>query len=312
MTVDNITGSRGYPLPDPANLLDEDVLRLIDALNAIDADMGSVMAGLLSKAALVHGHLIVDVSGLQAALDGKLAVGATLAFSSLSGVSIGGATNGMFLRHDGTNWSPVSFDGAMVASGTIAAARLPSYLASTALSSTYAQLAHAHTIADVTGLQTALDGKAAASHTHTTTQVSGLDTALANKLERSGGTLTGWLDAADQEVRAPKLKDAAYTANQRGTISGAQTIDYALGNYVTAVIGGATTFTFANPPAANIAGGFLLILNNGGGAAITWLNVKWENGVAPTLTSGGIDLLSFMTDDGGATWRGVLVGKDVR
>lgn len=47
--------------------------------------------------------------------------------------------------------------------------------------------AHTHPIADVTGLQTALDGKqasgsyAAASHTHATSEVTGLDTALAGK-----------------------------------------------------------------------------------------------------------------------------------
>ncbi|MCJ0906214.1 phage tail repeat domain-containing protein [Rhodococcus sp. ARC_M6] len=41
--------------------------------------------------------------------------------------------------------------------------------------------AHTHSIGNVTGLQTALDGKAAATHTHTTAQVTGLDAALAAK-----------------------------------------------------------------------------------------------------------------------------------
>ena len=42
--------------------------------------------------------------------------------------------------------------------------------------------AHTHTIANVTGLQTALDGKAASSHTHTIAEVTGLQTALDSKL----------------------------------------------------------------------------------------------------------------------------------
>ena len=42
--------------------------------------------------------------------------------------------------------------------------------------------AHSHVINDVTGLQTALDGKAPAVHTHTIAQVTGLQTALDGKL----------------------------------------------------------------------------------------------------------------------------------
>lgn len=41
---------------------------------------------------------------------------------------------------------------------------------------------HTHTTAQVTGLDTALAGKAPTSHTHTTAQITGLDTALATKM----------------------------------------------------------------------------------------------------------------------------------
>lgn len=46
--------------------------------------------------------------------------------------------------------------------------------------------AHTHAIADVTGLQTALDSKAASSHTHTIANVTGLQTALDAKVVGSG------------------------------------------------------------------------------------------------------------------------------
>lgn len=55
----------------------------------------------------------------------------------------------------------------------------------------FALAAHSHAIADVTGLQAALDGKqaagsyAAASHTHATSEVTGLDAALAAKANDS-------------------------------------------------------------------------------------------------------------------------------
>lgn len=45
--------------------------------------------------------------------------------------------------------------------------------------------AHSHTVADVTGLQGALDGKAPTSHTHTEAQVTGLTAKLATKLDQA-------------------------------------------------------------------------------------------------------------------------------
>jgi hypothetical protein len=63
--------------------------------------------------------------------------------------------------------APPTTDASLLTSGTLSASRLP---------------AHSHAVADVTGLQTALDAKqaagsyAAASHTHTAGQVSGLAT----------------------------------------------------------------------------------------------------------------------------------------
>lgn len=54
-----------------------------------------------------------------------------------------------------------------------------------------ADLKHTHKIADVTGLQGALDGKANAVHTHTTAQVDGLDAALAGKADKAT-TLAGY------------------------------------------------------------------------------------------------------------------------
>ncbi len=44
MTTDTRTTNRNYPLPYPSNLLAADVVRLRDALTAIDADMGSFVS----------------------------------------------------------------------------------------------------------------------------------------------------------------------------------------------------------------------------------------------------------------------------
>lgn len=93
----------------------------------------------------------------------------------------------------------------------------------------------------------------------------------------------------------------------------ASNIDLSTANLFSKTIGGATTFTVSNVPAAGTAASFLLDLTNGGSAVITWWSgVKWANGTAPTLTAAGRDVLGFFTHDGGATWTGLVLGKDVK
>jgi len=96
------------------------------------------------------------------------------------------------------------------------------------------------------------------------------------------------------------------THNVLGSGSGTRTIDLSLGNYVSATVAGVTTWVFSNPIASPAAIGFVLELTNGGSAALTWPSaVKWPGGTAPSLTAAGVDVLTFITDDGGTNWRGV-------
>lgn len=55
------------------------------------------------------------------------------------------------------------------------------------VSSTFALAAHTHAISDVTGLQTALDGKAATSHTHTASQITDFSTAADARIAAAAG-----------------------------------------------------------------------------------------------------------------------------
>jgi hypothetical protein len=95
-----------------------------------------------------HGHTIADVIGLQTALDGKQASGS---YATL----VGGKVPESQLPPIVTTWEGL-----------------------TGKPSTFPPSTHSHVIADVTGLQTAIDGKAASSHTHTISNVTGLQTAL--------------------------------------------------------------------------------------------------------------------------------------
>jgi hypothetical protein len=97
------------------------------------------------------------------------------------------------------------------------------------------------------------------------------------------------------------------THNQLGSGLGTRDINLTLGNFVSATVAGVTTWTFSNPIASPAVTGFILELTNGGSAALTWpASVKWPSGTAPSLTAAGVDVLTFFTDDGGTTYRGVV------
>jgi hypothetical protein len=90
-------------------------------------------------------------------------------------------------------------------------------------------------------------------------------------------------------------------------------IDVSLGGLFYRTISGATTFTVSNVPSSGTVASFMLSLTNGGSAAITWWSgMRWPGGVAPTLTASGMDVLGFYTRDGGTTWTGLVLGRDVK
>lgn len=90
-------------------------------------------------------------------------------------------------------------------------------------------------------------------------------------------------------------------------------IDLAIANYFSKTISGTTTFALSNVPAAGTVASFILDLTNGGSATVNlWSGLKWAGGIAPTLTAAGRDVLGFYTYDGGATWTGLVLAKDVK
>jgi hypothetical protein len=107
------------------------------------------------------------------------------------------------------------------------------------------------------------------------------------------------------------------TADLLGSVRGnitavaASAFDCSLGNFFTKTASGALTWSFTNVPAATRSFAILLELTNGGSGAQTWpAAVKWPGGTAPTLTVSGVDVLGFITDDGGTVWRGVALMTD--
>jgi hypothetical protein len=90
------------------------------------------------------------------------------------------------------------------------------------------------------------------------------------------------------------------------TAVSALAIDCASGNYFTKTINANSTFTFTNVPASR-AFSFTLELTHTSGT-VTWpSSVEFPGDTAPTLTTGKTHLFMFVTDDGGARFRGAAL-----
>jgi hypothetical protein len=167
----------------------------------------------------------------------------------------------------------------------------------------------------------AIDATKIADGTVTSTEFQYINTLASNaqtqitaRLPLAGGTMSGETIFADQLVTRPEIKDYAESVNAIGaTGGGTQDIDLTLGNVVTATVDtSANTFTFSNPPATGKCGSFTLILTNGGSQTVNWPGaVDWAGGTAPTLTTAGIDVITFTTIDAGTIWYGFAAGLDM-
>ena len=126
---------------------------------------------------------------------------------------------------------------------------------------------------------------------------------------------SGYINFQDEQAIRPEIKDYAETVNAiGGTGGGTQDIDVTAGNVVTATVDTSTnTFTFSNPSATGKACSFTLILTNGGSQTVNWpSSVDWAGGDAPSLTSSGVDILTFTTVDAGTIWYGFAAGTDMK
>ena len=124
----------------------------------------------------------------------------------------------------------------------------------------------------------------------------------------------GTVNCADYIIQRPRFTDYAETVNAiGGTGGGTQDIDVESGNVVTATVDTSTnTFTFSKPSATGKACSFTLLLTNGGSQTVNWPgSVDWAGGTAPSLTSSGVDIITFTTVDAGVIWYGFAAGLDM-
>lgn len=127
---------------------------------------------------------------------------------------------------------------------------------------------------------------------------SGVFDALATKLPLSGGTMTGAITA----IRETQVSLGVSSA-----------IDLSLGNVFTKSVNSSTTFSVLNCLSSGTSNSFILELVNAGAFTITWFSgIKWAEGFAPILTASGVDVLGFYSYDGGVTWKGLVLGNDMK
>ena len=140
--------------------------------------------------------------------------------------------------------------------------------------------------------------------------MTGLSGVAATRMSLSSA---GTLNLNDNILQRANLQDYGEVTNAIGaTGGGTQDIDLTLGNNVVATVDtNANTFTFSNPTASDELCGFTLFLTNGGSQTVNWPGtVDWAGGTAPTLTESGLDILVFVTTDGGTIWHGMVASAD--
>lgn len=112
---------------------------------------------------------------------------------------------------------------------------------------------------------------------------------------------------------SPKWGSQITGLRETGVALTGSVIDLNLGNLFYKTVDAAVTLSATNVAASGVVNTFILELINGGSHTVTWpINVRWTNGAAPTLTASGRDVLGLITRDGGVSWLGFVLGKDVR
>ena len=199
------------------------------------ANVTGLQSALDGKAASSHTHTIANVTGLQTALDGKAASSHTHGNADITSVDASKITGTISIDHlpqgaldrlvrvddDAARFKLTTKNVQLGDTVKVKSSGLMYYVADesklgeedgyepytagsatsvpwsgvTGKPSTFTPSAHTHTIANVTGLQSALDGKAASSHTHTKSQITDFPTSIKNPtsvvIKLNGGTTEG-------------------------------------------------------------------------------------------------------------------------
>ena len=165
--------------------------------------------------------------------------------------------------------------------------------------------------------KTKLDGIAtgANNYTHPTNHPASIITQDANNRFVTDAEKTSWnakVDASSVQTLTNKtisggvysgVVDVGGSVRTNVITVPALDINCSLGNYFVKTINANSTFTFSNAPASK-AYSFIIEIQHQSGT-ITWpSSVKWPYNRLPTLTTNRTHIFSFITYNGGQSWRG--------
>lgn len=121
--------------------------------------------------------------------------------------------------------------------------------------------------------------------------------------------LAGQVLTSAGATNTPVWAGGAYVTTM-GNVSGSV---FVASLYQHAVVTGNVTWNLPTYYTTGAATEVVLELLGAGSYTNTWgASIDWNNGTPPVLTPGGVDIIKFYTRDGGITWRGFQLGKDMR
>ena len=134
-------------------------------------------------------------------------------------------------------------------------------------------------------------------------KIAELTSALNDCFSKYGGNITGNINFSGIVSAQGMFSDVVEVVLDENN---EYTIDVTKSSCFTKVIDSTITVFKIKGVPENKASCFTLMITNGGGSNIVeWpAEVKWADKKVPTLTENGIDVLTFITMNGGSTWMG--------
>lgn len=234
-----------------------------------------------------------DLSGAVAIIKGG--TGQTSQQAAINAL-VGTQTSGYYLRSDGTNVTMSSLTASDLV-GNVAIAN--GGTGQTTATAAFNALAPT---------QTGNTGKFLTTN--------GTNTSWANVVTSSSADTLTNKTLSSPEVNSPVVKGERAVMASLGTLStGTTTVDLTQAQIFTATIAASATvtFSFTNPPGANLGQMVMLRLTNAGDGTINWpAGTKFSNGQAPVYTTAGVDLLGVFYDPASTSYVVFVLGKDIK
>lgn len=121
-------------------------------------------------------------------------------------------------------------------------------------------------------------------------------------LPKAGGVMTGNVDLFTSTMAHVPITVSPNTA----------ALNFALGNSFSFTPTGAYAPVVTNVPATGKVVPLLLAVTNGGAFTATWpVSFKFPSASIPALTAAGLDIMAFVSYDGGTNFRFLGISKNV-